>query len=436
MNKLAKLRQERAEKVKAQKQLLDQVRADDRDFKEEEETRFDALTGGIEDLDKKIQRQIAIDEAEKRAAALEEPADPAPAPLKKGGEEGEKRSLMADFSLKRALQLQLNNKEIDGVEAEVDAIAKEELRQTQGIEMPSRGISIPSSMMLRADSHTVTQDSGEYGGKLVGESEPTLLPTFVDKLAIEDLGVVVKRGLVGNYPLIRGNEFEFQNLDEVQDTTPQKNKYEKRVMKPKRTALETGFSYQLLHQSSINVDQDIRSRATIALNKRLMLDLINGSGTGPNPLGLLNDSEVAWTYSGTEGGLTLQKILEMEGAIDDENVPGNPIFLIHKKLAAIAKGIAIDQGSGRFLMSPNNELYGTRSVKTSHLPALTGEATTYPLIYGDFSNVTAGFWGGMTLIADPYTKAGSNEVRLIINVHRDIMAANPQGFAINKKVTL
>ncbi|PAM93356.1 hypothetical protein B4N84_18360, partial [Flavobacterium sp. IR1] len=129
--------------------------------------------------------------------------------------------------------------------------------------------------------------------------------------------------------------------------------------------------------------------------------------------------------------------LEMEGAVDDENVTGDPIFLIHKKLAQISKAIKLDTGSGLFLMDKSNELYGTRTRKTSLIPVLSGATVSnYPLIYGDFANVYGGFWGGLNFTFDPFTAADSNEVRMIVNVHRDIMAANPQGFAINKKVTL
>jgi len=436
MKTLAELQQERAQRIKAQSDLLTEVRTSEKkEFSEEQQTRFDGFTTEIESLDGKIAQARNIEAAEKRQAALTGDPIEKPKEDKSGGEQKEKRKLMAQFSIKRAMELQLDNRSFDGAESEVNEIAKEEMR-SQGLKLSGRGINIPSEMMFRANSHTVSEDAGAFGGKLVREEVGEILPTFVDKLAIEDLGVNIKRGLNGDYPLNRGSEFTFENLAETASTTTQKGAYDKRVMQPKRTALETAISYQLLEQSAFNVEQDIRDRITIALNKRLILDLINGTGIGPDPLGLLNDV-LAFEFGGAEGPLTLTKILELEGAVDDENVPtGNAIFLIHKKLAAIAKGITVDAGSGLFLMNSLNELYGTKAIKTSHLPVLAGTADNYPLIYGDFANVYAGFWGGINLIADPYTKAGSNEVRMIVNVHRDILAANPQGFAVNKKITL
>ncbi|WP_121665246.1 phage major capsid protein [Mesonia aquimarina] len=440
MNKLAELQQQRAEKVKAQQAIVDEAQnSESRDMNDDQEKRFDALDTEIKEFDKKIERQKKMDESAKRAADLN--GTPKNDPQKRTGgkaekgEAAEKRKIMSQFSMKRAMELQLENRSIDGVESEVNEIAKDELRD-QGLKVPARGMNIPSEMMFRADSHTVTQDSGNYGGKLVREEMGEMLPTFVDRLKIEDLGVTIKRGLNGDYPLNRGGEFTFENLAETASTTSQKVTYDKRVLSPKRTALETAISYQLIAQSAFNIEQDVRQRITTALNKRLMLDMLNGDGNAPNTLGLLNDPDLAFVFGGAEGPLTLAKILELEGEVDDENVMGDPIFLIHKKLAALAKGITIDSGSGQFLMDKQNTLYGTDTVKTSLLPVLSGTDDNYPLIYGDFSNVYAGFWGGINFTLDPYTKASSNEIRMIVNVHRDIMAANPEGFAVNKKITL
>lgn len=438
-NKLAELQQTRAAKVNAQGEMIEARKASESGkFSEEESRKFNGLNAEIRSLDAEIDEEKEVIEAEKRQADLNGKPVEKPKEKREGGEQKEKREVLARFSMKRAMEFQLDNRNFDGVESEVNEIAKEEMR-SQGLEVPRRGINIPSEMMFRADSHTVSADAGGYGGNLVREELGELLPTFVDKLAIEDLGVTVKRGLVGNYPLNRGSEFAFENLAETAPTTPQKGAYDKRVMKPKRTALETGLSNLLLSQSSFNVDQDVRQRITIALNKRFILDLINGDGIDPNTLGLLNDT-LGFESATAEGPLTLDKILELEGELDDQNVNGSPIFLLHKKLASVAKGINLDTGSGQFLMDKNNDLYGNKTVKTSHMPVLVGSGTTppdlYPVIYGDFSNAYAGFWGGMNLIVDPYTKAGSNEIRMIVNVHRDIMAANPQGFVVNKKITL
>lgn len=436
MKKSDVLKQERTAKVDAQNTVIQLAKAENRDFTADEAAAFDTRDAEIAALDAKIDRAIKAEKIELDVASrTAAPVIPASVPSTDGGEAQERAEVLAKFSMKRALNLSVDNRSFDGAEQEVNAMALEELR-SQGLQTPGKGFNVPSDLFMRATGQSVTEDGGVNGGTLVKESQGRMLPTFVDRLTIEDLGVNVMTGLVGDYPLHRGGEYAFQNLGETEKTTPQKAAYDKRVLKPKRTAMTVAISNQLLAQSAFNVDQDVRNRTTTALNKRLMLDMLNGDGVAPNCLGLLNDT-LAFEFGGAEGPLTLAKILELEGEVDDENVPtGNARFLIHKKLAALAKGIQVDAGSGVFLMSMMNELYGTPATKTSLLPVLSGAADNYPLIYGDFANVDAGFWGGMNIVTDPYTLSDSNEIRMTINIHRDIMAANPQGFAVNKKITL
>lgn len=430
MSKLAQLQQQRAAKITQQQTLIDERNtAEERSFTTEQEASFKALENEIRGLDSQIEMEKSIIEAEKRNASL--------AGVHTGGnssEQKEKDAILKRFDIKKALKAQIRKSAIDGVEAEVNQMGMAELR-SQGLDVPEMGINLPSEMMFRADSHTVTQDSGNFGGTLVKEDAGMVLPTFVNRLSIQELGVDVKSGLVGDYPLHSGNEFTFQNVDETAPLTATKAEYAKRVLKPKRTGMLAKISNQLLAQSSINVESDIRQRISTALNNRLLLDLINGDGTGANPLGLLNDATFVSALA--EGPLTLQKILELEGAIDDaDSTYGNNTFLMAKKLAAFAKGIKVDEGSGVFLMDMQNKLYGADTFKTSLVPVLSGAADNYPLIYGDFSSVVAGFWGGMNVLANPYSSAASNELELIINVHRDIKASNPKAFAVNKAITL
>jgi len=434
MSKLVQLQQTRAAKVKEQQTLIDERNAtEERSFTSEQSKAFSDLTVEIRGLDAEITQEKQIIEAEKRSAVLlgdsiAKPSD------KKGGEKRSKQQVMAGFSMKRALSLQSKGRELDGAEAEVNAIAIEELRNN-GTTVRDVGFNIPSEMMFRADSHTVTQDSGNFGGTLVKEDAGVVVPTFVNRLSIQDLGVNVISNLVGDYPLHSAGEFQFQNVEETEALTMQKSPFGKRVLKPLRTGMVTGISNQLLLQSSVNVDRIVSQQITNALNNRLLEDLINGDGVGPNTLGLLNDAVFESTAS--EGPLTLEKILELEGAVDDEDSPyQNNVFLIHKKLAAIAKAVKLDAGSGNFLMDKENKLYGTDTYKTSKVPVLTGAALNYPVLYGDFSSVTAGFWNGMNIFVDPYSLSDSGQRKLIVNVYRDIKASNPKAFAVNKAITL
>ncbi|MNX63944.1 hypothetical protein D3C86_949570 [compost metagenome] len=59
----------------------------------------------------------------------------------------------------------------------------------------------------------------------------------------------------------------------------------------------------------------------------------------------------------------------------------------------------------------------------------------FPLIYGDFSQMTIGQWGAINIKVNPYSADLSDSVRLTLNTHADMQIANPKAFAKNAFLT-
>ncbi len=110
MKTVAELQQERATKVTAQSTIVTEARSAKADLTEEQETRFDALTKEIEDLDKQIARAIKIDESEKRAASLH--GNPVDTSVSNKGEDAEERKIKAAASISRAIRMVTKNAEL------------------------------------------------------------------------------------------------------------------------------------------------------------------------------------------------------------------------------------------------------------------------------------------------------------------------------------
>ena len=428
------LKQKRAAVVRKWDALVKLAETESRELTVEENDTIKGCRTEAEGLDEQIDAQESLEQREIASAASGTTVG--------GSEKKEKNDIQSRFDVKRMLGFVLDRAKPDGAENEVNDIAIEELRSSGVQNVNTKGFNIPAAMSFRgakgvnrATAQTVTEDSGLFGGTTVQEQSGIILPSFVDRLTIEDLGISPRYDLVGDFPLHSVGDFAFENVTETEGLTGQKAGTSKRVLKPKRTGMMAYISNQLLVQSSVNIMEVLQERITSALNRRLFQDMINGDGVAPNCLGVLNDS-IAFDFAGTAGPLTFAKVLELEGEIDEENATDEGrMFLLHSKLASLAKTITIDSGSGRFLMSMENELYGMPTKKSTLVPVLNTN-TEYPLIYGDWKNIEAGFWGGLNIKADDTTRADSNEVRLIINVHRDIMASNPKAFAANKKITL
>jgi len=439
MKKSVELKQLRTAKENAQQAIITLARTEKRDLTPEEETQFDALGAEADAYTKQIETAEKAEKLDRTIAARS--ADPVDKDRGNDddGEGKEKRSMFGQFRMGRAIGMVSRAGDLNGVEKEINDMAVKELRALN-IDVPESGLNIPASMMraaYRADGQTVTQDGGLYGGVLVNETGGEMLQPFLPKLTVEQMGVKVLTGLKGNYPLYSSDQFEFQNLEETEEADPQKVKYYKRIMKPKRSACVALISNQLIIQSSIDVENDIRTKIGTALNRRVFIDLINGSGVGANPLGILNDD--IYESTAAQGPLTLAKVLELLGAVEDENSTTEQLaFLTNSRLARTAQGIKLDEGSGVFLADKDGNIYGNKTFRSTQVPTGvgTGSVTTYPLIYGDWDAARVGFWGGMNIMADPYTKAASGELRLIMNVYKDSLASNPKAFAVNKNITL
>src|SRR5690606_21877027 len=182
-------------------------------------------------------------------------------------------------------------------------------------ESASPGFSIPASMM-RATQQTVTQDGGDYGGKLV-TSDVHLVDGFFPKLKIEDLGATVMTGLTGNRELPVMPNFDFAWLAETAALTVQKQEVDGPTLTPKRAAAGVAISHQLLLQNSVDFEGKVWGKLQEGAARCLTGAAINGSGTSNQPTGILNTSGIQTSALLTAAGApTWNHIVELQGLLE------------------------------------------------------------------------------------------------------------------------
>lgn len=438
MKKSDELKKELRELVTSQDSLVKKAEGEKRSLTTEENTEFDDLQSKIDEKRAEIKRAEAREE-NLRSIGENGPSVMPTSTETGDGEKREKNKLYRDFRITRGVSMSKGGGNLSGVENEVNQIALEELRANK-LDIPEGGVNIPASMLrasYRAAGQTAAEDNGEYGGVLVNEGPGEFLAPFLPKLTVEALGVKVITGLTGKYPLLTSEQFEFQNLGETEEADETKIKYSKRVLDAMRSACVALISNQLLIQSSIDVENDVRQNIGRALNRKVFYDLIYGDGTAPNPLGILNDDILDSTA--TQGVITLAKVLELEGLLEGVDATDVALsYLTNPKVINIAKQTKLDAGSGIMLGDRDGLLYGAATNKSTQIVSSVGSGGTpvYPLLYGDWSTARVLFWGGANIKSDPYTKMGSNQQRLVINVHKNSGTSNPKAFAANKLITL
>lgn len=422
MKKSDLLKQQRTAKVQAQKAIIDAAKAENRsDFTEQERADLVALDGEIEDLETQIKDAETTEERELRIAGLV--GQSASKSESKETDEIKKR-----FSYAKAMR-QVANGKLDGVEKEMNDEAIREARSLGLSFNEGNSFSVPSTMM-RATAQTVTEDSGAFGGELVPQ-EVRPVEDFVPKLFLEDLGATFLTGLEGNVALPVTGNYDLAWLNETEAVTLAAQEIEGPILKPKRAAAGVGLSKQLLAQTSIGVEQMIVNKFQQGARRAIESAAINGDGNKA-PLGLLNIPGVLTAAASTAAAPTWNDIVELPGLIEQADASDiNLAYLLDPKLASVLRTVKKDAGSGRFLME-GKEIDGMKTAISSLVPTLTDN---HVLIYGDWSQMFIGQWGGVNFVVDPYRKADAGQLVVYINIYADVQVALPKAFAVNKFLT-
>lgn len=432
MKKSHELKQERTAKLVAQRGLVTKAQTENREMTAEENSTFDALQTDADALSESITRAETFERNElllagNTAIRLDGAGGG------DGGEQNEKDKIQKRFSIVRAIRLAHPGQKLDGVEREVHEMGLKETRDAGVTAESDTGFSLPVSM-LRASQQTVSQDAGAYGGALVQNNAPVIVDPLRPKLFLETLGAKFLAGLTGgDVPLVVGSDFAMQFLAEGAAISTQKKTYAGPSLSPKRAGSAVDISNRLLMQSSVDVEAMVMEGLRNGFTQLLEGESINGAG-GVSITGLLNYVGVLASTTVASASATRALVLELQALIEQNNATENSLgYLMSPKLKAILKQKPIDAGSGLFLLH-DNLLDGYKTVATSLMPELNA-GVNFPLIYGDFSQMTIGQWGAINIKVNPYSADLSDSVRLTLNTHADMQIANPKAFAKNAFLT-
>ena len=417
MKKSNELKIERNTLVDAQTALTNLAETETRDFTQDEETTFNNRHAQILALDAKIKTAENVEDAARRSAANRKVDAP---------------TIITDApktaSLFRAISKLAAGKALDGAEREMHEAATADL-VGQGFNPEADGLRINLPLADRAQS--VSADSGTKGGAFVG-STPQLVMPLMPKLAIEDLKPTILSNLVGNVPLPTSANFTFSYVAETADVTATDVTVSGPTLAPKRCAGVVEISKKLLLQTGFNIEAYIINLINVAYGNAVTVGALNGGGTN-EPTGLYTN--ITTNINTTAGALTHATVVALEKLVDAANGSNvSRAYLSDTKVQADAKLSVLDAGSGRFLYD-GQALNGYKWVGSTLMPTLDAGAS-HPLVFGDWAQLFIGYWGNVSIMVDPYSKASSGMIRLIIEGFSDANVTNEKAFAINKVVTV
>ena len=434
------LAEEREQKTQALAAILTVVESSEtKSFSDEQTTTFKNLKTEIEELDRKIEFQLSVEDTQKQLAKSARPAVNPTTFATGSGEANEKKKSAERFSFIKAIKAAQTGR-LDGLEKEMHDIALKEAeldgRTINGIGIPSFVVKTP----LNVGSTT------GFGDDMVPTdlSDMIVTPYAPNLLALRS-GARLMTGLKGILDISEvtslGNaawEGEFD--DNAETSTPT----DKKTLSPHRLGAFHDFGKQWLTQTSISAENFVRDRLFLAHDIELDRAFWNGSGTNPEPLGLLNASGTNAVALGTNGAVpTFNSLVDMETAIATENADvANMSYFVTPGIRGVLKKAKVDAGSGEFVWDRigNTPLNGYQAFATTQLPSNLTKGTSngicHAIVFGDFSQSVIGQWGGFDLVIDPYTRALKTQVRVVLNGWWDFSFLKPKAFAIVKDALL
>lgn len=379
--------------------------------------------GNLKDADKK-----AYEDAAARADALIQELDVAEAKERAEQALAETRFRKKESETKRKFSLlkfirECEAKALTGLEAEA---AEEGAKEHERLGFSRSGQVIPSFLM-----RDILGQSARDDGDVLGEVRPTIfMPQLDNRLTVQNLGATVLTGLVGKVPVASSTSVTAKWATEGQEVPIQKVNWAKQMLSPKRNVTRTAVTKDLLRQTSIDVESYLIRLMQNAHNTLVEEGVILGAVDGP--LGLLNTEGV--TRIEANGPITWEDIVALETAVNVNNAnKGRLAYLTNAKVWGAMKTVPKVAGGERFIMeeTAGKMLNGYPVDWTNIVPSEGGSV----LVFGNWSDLFVGEWGGFDIVVDPYTEAGSAQIIITINAWNDGLAAEPKSFAVLTGIT-
>ena len=377
------------------------------------------LAAEVEACTRELQN-AQIDEAARKALANQRTLSPK--------EEAE----MKRFSISKFIRQAMPGATMDGIEAEMAAEGKREFQNCiKG--GAAEGVFLPSTFLRE---YYYTNGSEDNYGKAFAEQ--TVL-SYEGKLRGamlgEKLGVRYINGLQGNLAIVTGGA-DAAWVAEEGAATKAKPAYTKAVMSPKRLQVLQGITYDLLHQSTKDVDRLIMEDMVKAHAAALDAAIFAGSGSSGQPTGVLNTSGINSIYAGANSSAgaaaTYAKFVQMETEVGiDNGLLDNLAYVSNAKVQGKLKTIPQIEGYPYYLMN-DGKVNGYPFFMTNAIPSNatvgSSEGVCSSALFGPWSEVLVGGWGGLQFIVDPYTAKANGVLEISATAYHDVLVRHPAAF--------
>lgn len=353
-----------------------------------------------------------------------------------------------EYSLARMIRAQASG---DWSEAGFEREMADEVQRRTG--RAARGVYVPD-FAWRAGA-MATAATGAVGDENVVDN---FIPTvhrgdmFIEALrarqVMANLGVTFMGGLTNRIKMPKfsaGATAAF--VEELGDVADQSQTDAGVTLQPRTMGAYVDISRLALKESVPALDRIVQDDLLRAAADLIESTAISGSGSGGAPTGILNNGDVGNVdiSAGTDvAALTWADITDLVKTVEDADGIINAQTLgwlsnpkVKAKMANTVKVATTD--SVMLLNDPWNSLYGYRAEFTSNVPSNLnpgdGGTDASALIFGDFSQLIVGLFGGADIMIDETTGGLAGTTRIIMHQDIDVAIRHGASFAITDEVS-
>ena len=335
------------------------------------------------------------------------------------------------YSILRAINAVLTG---DWSNAGLERAASEAVAKRTGF--TPEGFFVP----VEAYNRTFTAGTAGEAGNLIQTS--VLGNEFIDvlrnALVLNTLGIRVLGGLTSNIAIPRKSAATtIASYSEIATITASNPSTTQITLSPKRVGGQVPYSKQALIQANPDVEAMLRDDLAKGVAVQIENLAINGLGSSNQPRGLFNVSGIGSVVGGTNG-LTLawSHLVDLESACANANSEPDSKsgYLINTKTRGIAKKVQKATYLNFLWDSSAQPLNSYRAAVTNNVPSNGTKGSSSGICssaaFGsDWSDLVLGLFGGLDIVVDPYTQAGTGQVILTANQFIDVACRQVASFA-------
>lgn len=315
-----------------------------------------------------------------------------------------------EFRLINAINQIANKQPLDEVTAAVSEAGRNEMRNA--------GLTAEGGLVIPSETRAISVTDSV--GATVGVDVNDILAPLRDNLVLSKAGAKFMTGLKNDVkiPVMTGSEAMWEGERE-QNTGDSTASFSSVTLKPKRISVVLPVSKQFLIQSSDSAEAILKENIMNAIAEKLQKTILSSNVTDQKaPKGIF--------AAAPEAGKTYAALCAIEAKVDDKNMGENRVYVASNKAKAAFRQLTKGTNSN-VMVYDKGEIDGTPCLSTSSV-------VDNGFLYGDFSQLYIGQFGGTEIIVDGYTRAAFGEVLLTVNAYFDAALAR-EGAIVSGTVT-